>query len=72
MKFYAEDILGLKMDTETDNDKFNGVMQLLINIRKDARAKKDYATSDRIRNELHAIGIQLKDDKDGNINYVIN
>ena len=41
-------------------------------MRKDARAKKDYATSDRIRNELLALGIQLKDDKDGNISYIIN
>ena len=44
---------------------------MLINMRKDARAKKDYATSDRIRNELQALGIQLKDEKDGNISYVI-
>ena len=44
----------------------------LINMRKDARAKKDYATSDRIRNELLSLGIQLKDDKDGNISYTIN
>lgn len=72
IKLYIEDILGLKMDTDADNNKFDGIMQLLINMRKDARAKKDYATSDRIRNELHTLGIQLKDEKDGNMSYTIN
>ena len=72
MKLYIEDILGLKMHASADDNKIDGIIHLLINMRKDARAKKDYATSDRIRNELHALGIQLKDDKDGNISYTIN
>lgn len=72
MKLYIEDILGLQMHVTSDNNKLDGIITLLINMRKDARAKKDYATSDRIRNELQALGIQLKDDKDGNISYTIN
>jgi cysteinyl-tRNA synthetase len=72
MKLYIEDILGLQLQITADDNKLDGIINLLINMRKDARAKKDYATSDRIRNELQAIGIQLKDDKDGNISYVIN
>ncbi len=72
MKLYIEDILGLQLHITADDNKLEGIINLLINMRKDARAKKDYATSDRIRNELLAIGIQLKDDKDGNISYVIN
>ncbi len=72
MKLYIEDILGLQLHITGDDNKLEGIINLLINMRKDARAKKDYATSDRIRNELLAIGIQLKDDKDGNISYVIN
>ena len=72
MKLYIEDILGLQMHVEGEDNKLDGIINLLINMRKDARAKKDYATSDRIRNELHALGIQLKDEKDGNISYVIN
>ncbi len=71
MKLYIEDILGLQMHVEGDEDKLNGIINLLINMRKDARAKKDYATSDRIRNELLTLGIQLKDEKDGNIGYTI-
>ncbi|HYJ63518.1 MAG TPA: DALR domain-containing protein, partial [Parafilimonas sp.] len=72
MKLYIEDILGLQMHNEGDDNKLDGIINLLINMRKDARAKKDYATSDRIRNELHELGIQLKDEKDGNISYTIN
>jgi len=69
MKTYLEDIFGLKDEQETNDNKLDGVLQLLINIRKDARAKKDYLTSDKIRNELANIGIQLKDEKDGNMSY---
>jgi len=38
---------------------------LLINLRKDAKANKDWGTADKIRDELSAIGIELKDTKDG-------
>jgi len=72
MKLYIEDILGLQVHVEGEDNKLEGIVQLLINMRKDARAKKDYATSDKIRNELQTLGIQLKDEKDGNISYVIN
>ena len=40
-------------------------MELVIDIRKDARGKKDFATSDKIRDALQGVGIQLKDSKDG-------
>jgi cysteinyl-tRNA synthetase len=44
-------------------------MQVLIDLRKQARGRKDWATSDAIRNQLSAIGVQLKDEKDGNVSY---
>jgi cysteinyl-tRNA synthetase len=47
----------------------NGVMSLLIDIRKEAKTKKDYATSDKIRNQLQRLGIQMKDEKNGNVSY---
>lgn len=72
MKTYIEDILGLRGETAGETDKLKGVMQVLIELRKEARAKKDWATSDKIRNELAAMGIQLKDEKDGNISWTLN
>ena len=69
MKVYLEDILGLTSVNEADNEKLQGVMQLLIDIRKEAKNKKDFATSDKIRNQLAQLGISLKDEKDGNISY---
>ncbi|PWT71493.1 MAG: cysteine--tRNA ligase [Bacteroidetes bacterium] len=68
---YIEDILGLKEENAADQQKLNGVMNLLIDIRKEARSKKDYATSDKIRNQLLEMGILLKDEKDGRVSYVI-
>ncbi len=69
LKIYLEDIFGLKDEQQLNDSKLDGVLQLLINIRKDARAKRDYVTSDKIRNELAGIGIQIKDDKEGNMSY---
>lgn len=69
MKLFLEDIFGLRNELEAGNGKLDGVMQLLIAIRKDAKAKKDYVTSDKIRNELAALGIQLKDERDGGTSY---
>jgi len=72
MKVYVEDVFGLTSINAADNGKLSGVMQLLIDIRKEAKIRKDYVTSDKIRNELAGLGIQLKDEKDGNISYTIN
>jgi cysteinyl-tRNA synthetase len=69
MKIFVQDIFGLKSITGADNQKLQGVMQLLIDIRKEARSKKDFAASDKIRNQLQQLGILLKDEKDGNISW---
>src|SRR6266478_1306442 len=45
MKIFIEDIFALRSISEADNEKLKGVMQLLIDIRKEARNKKDFATS---------------------------
>ena len=71
MKIYIEDILGLKSFTDADNEKLKGVMDLLIDIRKEAKGKKDFATSDKIRNQLTKLGISLKDEKDGGMSWTI-
>jgi cysteinyl-tRNA synthetase len=62
------DILGLRAEDpggSAQNEVLSGVVELLINLRKEAKANKDWATSDRIRNDLNAIGIEMKDTKDG-------
>jgi cysteinyl-tRNA synthetase len=71
MKTYVEDILGLKAETIAEEDKLKGVIDVLITLRKEARAKKDWATSDKIRNQLAEAGIQLKDEKNGEMSWTI-
>lgn len=71
MKVYVEDIFGLKGVTEADNEKLKGVMELLIEIRKEAKGKKDFATSDKIRNQLTQLGIHLKDEKGGEMSWSV-
>lgn len=70
MKAFIENIFGLKQEV-AGGDKLKGVMELLINLRKDAKAKKDFVTSDRIRNELAALGVLIKDEKGGEMSYTI-
>jgi cysteinyl-tRNA synthetase len=69
MKLFVESILGLKVDKGAHRQQLNGVVELLIEIRKQAKANKDFATSDKIRNQLAEMGIQLKDEKDGSMSY---
>ena len=66
---YLEDIFGLKNMAVNTNGTLNSVMELLIDIRKEAKSKKDFATSDKIRNQLTALGIHIKDEKDGNVSW---
>jgi len=66
---YLENIFGFKDESAADDNKLTGVVDLLIDIRKDARKRKDYATSDKIRNQLLQLGIVLKDEKDGGVSY---
>jgi cysteinyl-tRNA synthetase len=71
LKAFITDIFGLVTTKTADNNKLEGVLQLLINIRKEAKQRKDFVTSDKIRNELAALGVQLKDEKDGGVSYTI-
>ena len=64
---FTFDILGLKnSDKEVaGSDKLSSAVEILINLRKEARVNKDFALSDKIRDELAEAGIQLQDGKDG-------
>jgi cysteinyl-tRNA synthetase len=72
LKAFVTDIFGLTTTKAADNNKLEGVLQLLINIRKEAKQRKDFVTSDKIRNELAALGVQLKDEKDGGVSFTVN
>jgi cysteinyl-tRNA synthetase len=68
---YLVDILGMQPLQVQQTDKLDKVLSLLIDIRKDAKKRKDFATSDLIRNQLAASGVLLKDEKDGSVSYTI-
>jgi cysteinyl-tRNA synthetase len=70
-KVYLEDVMGLQPVTASNNETFNAVMQLLIEIRKEAKGKKDFVTSDKIRNQLAAAGVLIKDEKGGEMSWNI-
>lgn len=66
MNSFVFDVLGLLHDTkEESSGKIDGVVELLIQLRKEARENKDWALSDQIRDQLAALGIQLKDGREG-------
>jgi cysteinyl-tRNA synthetase len=68
MKDFVEDIMGISFGKSKQSNvsaALEGTVNMLIDFRKIARDNKDFVTSDRIRDELSALGIQLKDEKDG-------
>jgi cysteinyl-tRNA synthetase len=72
LEAFVFDVLGLMNENSQDNSgKINGVVELLIKLRKEARENKNWALSDQIRDELIALGIQLKDGKEGTT-FLIN
>ena len=65
---FAFDILGLKADSENNEareEAFGKVVDMLLEQRMKAKANKDWATSDKIRDNLSALGFEVKDTKDG-------
>lgn len=67
LQSFVFDVLGLenKANAGAGTEKLEGVVALLIQLRKEARENKDFATSDKIRDQLASLGIQLKDGKEG-------
>ena len=64
---FVFDVLGLTKVTENSNESgpLEAAVDLLIQLRQQARLNKDFATSDKIRDELARSGIQLQDGKEG-------
>ncbi len=67
MNSFVFEVLGLEDEKVSDssNDKLEGTVNMLIEMRKQARDNKNFALSDQIRDQLIALGIQLKDGKEG-------
>ena len=68
MHLFTEDILGLTPEATNDtgdSEVLNGVMDLLLNVRQQAKKAKDFGTADRIRDGLKNLGIEVRDGKDG-------
>jgi cysteinyl-tRNA synthetase len=65
-KDYLFDILGIGEEKQDgDSQLVDYLMQTILSIRQEAKQNKDYATSDKIRNELDKLNIQIKDTKEG-------
>lgn len=69
---FISEVLGLLSEERKSDDKMDALIKMLIDIRADARKNKDFATSDKIRDELSAMGVQLKDEKTGITTYTID
>lgn len=67
MHEFVFDILGLKNDVAGNANDSDDLMQVIIKLRNEAKKNKDFVTSDKIREQLNAIGIQLKDSKEGTL-----
>lgn len=68
MNVFVFDVLGLKDDVlGADKDSIDELVKIIIDIRNTAKNNKDFTTSDSIREQLSAIGIQLKDSKEGTL-----
>jgi len=65
------DVLGLQMIEESNNDKLDQTLQVLIDLRNQARKSKNWELSDQIRDQLLEKGIELKDGRDGTT-YILN
>ena len=67
MQTFIFDVLGLVDETKTmgGSDVIEGLMRLILDIRRSARENKDWATSDKIRDELKEAGVEIKDTKEG-------
>jgi cysteinyl-tRNA synthetase len=69
MRLFAFDLLGLRPDKGNSSDAreeaFGKVVDMVLDLRAKAKAAKDWATSDQIRDALAAAGFEVKDTKDG-------
>jgi cysteinyl-tRNA synthetase len=68
---FLEDVLGLREETGRSDSLLDGTIHTLIDLRKKARQDRNFQLSDKIRDDLKALGVQLMDEKNGEMSYVI-
>jgi cysteinyl-tRNA synthetase len=68
---FMEEVLGLRAEEEHNQELLQGVIQVLIDLRKKAREDKNYKLSDKIRDDLKAMGVQLMDGKNGEMSFTL-
>jgi cysteinyl-tRNA synthetase len=66
---FIEEVLGLQEEATQNDQLLNDVIHVLIELRKKARLDRNYALSDKIRDDLKRAGVQLMDEKDGEMSY---
>ena len=64
-RIFVHELFGLRAEEAVGNDKLAGVLTLLLDMRQEAKARKEWSVSDRIRDRLSELGIAVKDRKDG-------
>ncbi len=64
---FVHDVLGLKDERSAslDNNKVDGLMQMVLEIRNEAKTNRDFSTADSIRDKLAQLGFEIKDGKEG-------
>lgn len=73
-KSIITEVLGLQNESDDaqDGQLLSGVMDVLIELRKQAKFSKNYALSDKIRDDLKTVGVQIKDEKGGDMSFTID
>ena len=59
------EILGLEEESTGNANEIDDLMKMVLDIRKEAKTNKNYALSDKIRDELKAIGFEIMDSREG-------
>lgn len=65
-------VLGLKEENAVNTDKIDGLMNMILSVRSDAKSRKEFSTSDLIRDKLKEIGFEIKDGKEGTTYTITN
>ena len=65
MSGFIENVLGLELVGAENPHLTEELIKMVINLRADAKINKDYALSDKIRDQLTSLGVTIKDGKDG-------